>query len=59
MFRSLTVAILLAGACTAWGQEKPTVIPAPALGGTRTSGASEKADLAGGCSGERRASSST
>lgn len=49
MFRSLTVAILLAGACTAWGQEKPTVIPAPALGGTRASGASEKADLAGGC----------
>lgn len=49
MSRSLTLAILLAGACTAWGQEKPTVIPAPALGAARVSGTSEKADLAGGC----------
>lgn len=49
MFRSLAVSVLLFGACTAWGQEKPTVIPPPAVGGTNVSGASEKADLAGGC----------
>ncbi|HEY1890805.1 MAG TPA: peptide-methionine (S)-S-oxide reductase MsrA [Steroidobacteraceae bacterium] len=50
MFRSLTAFILLACACacTAWGQEKPTVIPAPVLG-NRVSSSSEKADLAGGC----------
>ena len=45
----LAVSLLLAGACTAWGQEKPTVIPAPALAGSQVSGSSEKADLAGGC----------
>lgn len=49
MFRPLAVSLLLAGACTAWGQEKPTVIPAPALAGSQVSGRSEKADLAGGC----------
>ena len=49
MFRPLAVFLLLAGACTAWGQEKPTVIPAPALAGSQVSGSSEKADLAGGC----------
>src|SRR5579872_5351816 len=49
MYRSLAVSLLLAGACTAWGQEKPTVIPAPALGGARITSSSEKADLAGGC----------
>jgi peptide-methionine (S)-S-oxide reductase len=49
MFRPLAVCILLAGVCPAWGQEKPTVIPAPALGGNQVSGTSEQADLAGGC----------
>jgi peptide-methionine (S)-S-oxide reductase len=49
MFRSLTVSLLLAGACTAWAQEKPTAIPPPAVAGARMSGTSEKADLAGGC----------
>ena len=49
MFRSLTTFILLGCACTAWAQEKPTVIPAPVLGGSRVSSSSEKADLAGGC----------
>jgi peptide-methionine (S)-S-oxide reductase len=49
MFRSLAVSVLLVGVCTAWAQEKPTVIPPPAVGGTHVSGTSEKADLAGGC----------
>jgi len=49
MFRALAVSVLLAAACAAGGQEKPTVIPPPALGGAQVSGASEKADLAGGC----------
>ena len=49
MFRSLAVSVLLIGACTARGQEKATVIPPPAIAGARVSGASEKADLAGGC----------
>jgi len=49
MFRSLAVSALLIGACAAWGQEKPTVIPPPAAGEAHASGASEKADLAGGC----------
>lgn len=49
MFRSLAASVLLIGACTAWGQEKPTVIPPPAVGGAQVSGAAEKADLAGGC----------
>ncbi len=48
MFRSLAVSVLLIGACTAWGQEKPTVIPPP-QSVAHVSGASEKADLAGGC----------
>jgi len=49
MFRPLALSLLLAAACAAWGQEKPTVIPPPALGGAPVTGASEKADLAGGC----------
>jgi peptide-methionine (S)-S-oxide reductase len=49
MFRSLAFSALLMGACTAWGQEKPTVIPPPALDGSHVSGSSEKAVLAGGC----------
>lgn len=49
MCRWLAVPILLAGAAMAWGQEKPTVIPPPALSGTRVDGTSEKAVLAGGC----------
>ena len=49
MFRSLAISVLLIGACTAWGQEKPTVIPPPAAGEAHASGISEKADLAGGC----------
>ncbi|MFZ0499049.1 MAG: peptide-methionine (S)-S-oxide reductase MsrA [Steroidobacteraceae bacterium] len=49
MFRSLTVAAFLIGAGTAWGQERPTVIPPPAVGVSHVSGTSEKADLAGGC----------
>jgi peptide-methionine (S)-S-oxide reductase len=49
MFRSFAVSLLLIGAGTASGQEKPTVIPPPAVAGARVSGASDKADLAGGC----------
>ncbi len=49
MFRSLAVSVLLIGASTAWGQEKPTVIPPPTAGAAHASGTSEKADLAGGC----------
>jgi peptide-methionine (S)-S-oxide reductase len=50
MFRSLAVSVLLICACAAWGQEKPTVIPAPAASETHaSSGTAEKADLAGGC----------
>lgn len=49
MFRSLAVSALLFGACAAWGQEKPTVIPPPALDGSHVSASSEKAVLAGGC----------
>jgi peptide-methionine (S)-S-oxide reductase len=49
MYRSLTIAVLLIGSCTAWGQERPTVIPPPAVDGSRVSGSSEKAVLAGGC----------
>ena len=48
MFRSLAVSALLIGACTAFAQERPTVIPPPALD-THVSGDSEKAVLAGGC----------
>lgn len=49
MLRSLAFSALLIGACTAWGQEKPAVIPPPALDGSHVSGSSEKAVLAGGC----------
>ena len=49
MFRLLAVSALLVGACAAWGQERPTVIPPPAAGESHASGSSEKADLAGGC----------
>ncbi len=49
MYRSLALSLLLFGACAAWGQEKPTVIPPPAVAGSQTSGDSEKAVLAGGC----------
>lgn len=49
MYRSLAVSVLLIAACTAWGQEKATVIPAPALDGSHVSASSEKAVLAGGC----------
>ena len=49
MYRSLAVSVLLIGTCAAWGQEKPTVIPPPALTGAPVSSSSEKADLAGGC----------
>lgn len=49
MSRSLAVFALLIGACVAYGQEKPTVIPPPAAAGAHLSGTSEKADLAGGC----------
>jgi peptide-methionine (S)-S-oxide reductase len=49
MFRSFAVSLLLIGAGTASGKEKPTVIPPPAVAGARVSGASDKADLAGGC----------
>lgn len=49
MSRSLAVFALLIGTCTAWGQEKPTVIPPPAAASARLSSTSEKADLAGGC----------
>ena len=49
MNRSLTIAILLIGSCAAWGQERATPIPAPAMDGAHASGSSEKAVLAGGC----------
>ena len=49
MFRSLAFSALLLGASAAWGQEKPTVIPPPALDGSKVSAGSEKAVLAGGC----------
>lgn len=49
MFRSLAFSALLLGASAAWGQEKPTVIPPPALDGSNVSAGSEKAVLAGGC----------
>jgi peptide-methionine (S)-S-oxide reductase len=49
MYRSLAVSILLIAACTAWGQEKATVIPPPTLDGSQASASSEKAVLAGGC----------
>ncbi len=49
MYRSLAVSVLLIGACTALAQEKPTVIPPPALDAQHVSGSSEKALLAGGC----------
>jgi peptide-methionine (S)-S-oxide reductase len=49
MFRSLAVSVLLLGACAAWGQEKPTVLPPPTTGDAHASGSTEKADLAGGC----------
>ena len=48
MYRSLAVSVLLIGACTAFAQEKPTVIPPPVLD-AHVAGASEKAVLAGGC----------
>ena len=49
MHRSLAFAVLLIGSCAAWGQERPTVIPPPAVDGSNPSGSSEKALLAGGC----------
>ena len=49
MYRSLAVSVLLIGTCTAFAQEKPTVIPPPALDAPPASGGSEKALLAGGC----------
>ncbi|MGH8170384.1 MAG: peptide-methionine (S)-S-oxide reductase MsrA [Steroidobacteraceae bacterium] len=49
MYRALTVSVLLMGACAAWGQEKPTVIPPPAVQDAPVPGHSEKAVLAGGC----------
>lgn len=49
MYRAVVVSALLLGACAAWGQEKPTTIPAPTVDGTPASGSSEKAVLAGGC----------
>lgn len=49
MYRAVVVSALLIGACAAWGQEKPTTIPAPTVDGTPASGSSEKAVLAGGC----------
>jgi len=49
MYRSLAVSVLLIGTCTAFAQEKPTVIPAPTLDAQPVSGNSEKALLAGGC----------
>ena len=48
MYRSLAVSVLLLGACPAFSQEKPAVIPPPALD-AHVVGASEKAVLAGGC----------
>lgn len=49
MYRSLALSVLLIGTCTAFAQEKPTVIPPPAVNGSQVSGSSEKAVLAGGC----------
>lgn len=49
MLRSLAFSVLVLGASAAWAQEKPTVIPPPALDGAHVSGSSEKAVLAGGC----------
>ncbi|MHB8814642.1 MAG: peptide-methionine (S)-S-oxide reductase MsrA [Steroidobacteraceae bacterium] len=49
MYRSLAISILLIGTCAAFAQEKPTVIPPPAVDGSQVSGSSEKAVLAGGC----------
>lgn len=49
MYRSLAISALLIGTCTAFAQEKPTVIPPPAVAGSQVSGSSEKAVLAGGC----------
>jgi peptide-methionine (S)-S-oxide reductase len=49
MLRTLAFSVLLLGAAAAWAQEKPTVIPPPALEGSHVSGGSEKAVLAGGC----------
>jgi peptide-methionine (S)-S-oxide reductase len=49
MHRSLILSLVLLGASAAWAQEKPTVIPPPALAGPHASGDSEKAVLAGGC----------
>jgi peptide-methionine (S)-S-oxide reductase len=49
MYRSLAFVLLLLGAGAACGQERPTVIPPPALGDAPAAGGSEKAVLAGGC----------
>lgn len=49
MYRPLVVSALLIAACAAQAQEKPTVIPPPALDGPHVAAASEKAVLAGGC----------
>lgn len=49
MYRSLAISVLLIGSCAALAQEKPTVIPPPAVDGSQASGSSEKAVLAGGC----------
>jgi peptide-methionine (S)-S-oxide reductase len=49
MYRSLAISVLLIGTCAAFAQEKPTVIPPPAVDGSHVSGSSEKAVLAGGC----------
>lgn len=49
MFRSLVVSVLLLGACAAWGQEKPAVIPPPTTADAHASRSTERADLAGGC----------
>lgn len=49
MYRALTLSVLLIGACSAWGQEKPTVVPPPAAQEAQGSAHSEKAVLAGGC----------
>lgn len=49
MYRALTISVLLMGVCAAWGQEKPTVLPPPAVAASPGAGHSEKALLAGGC----------
>ena len=49
MHRSLAISILLIGSCAAWAQERPTVIPPPAVDGSHVASSSEKALLAGGC----------